>query len=103
MLKRTLREACEANDPQGAARALLRWAEAVWPEAPPRSLGALAIRITPAAVEPLKALELRLYARSGETWEGAPLWAALKDGLAPAGRAEAQAADGLAPLYPVRG
>ena len=102
-VKRALREACEANDPQGAARALLRWAEAVWPEAPPRSLGALAIRITPGAVEPLKALELRLYARGGETWEGAPLWEALKDGLAPAGRSEAQAADGLAPLYPVRG
>jgi len=82
---------------------LLRWAEVVWPEAPPRSLGALAICITPAAVEPLKALELRLYARGGETWEGAPLWAALKDGLAPAGRPETHAADGLAPLYPLRG
>jgi len=102
-VKLALREACEANDPQGAARALLRWAEAVWPEAPPRSLGALAIRITPVAVEPLKALELRLYARGGETWEGTPLWDALKDGLAPAGRPEVQAADGLAPLYPVRG
>jgi len=102
-VKRALREACEANDPQGAARALLRWAEVVWPVAPPRSLGALAIRIAPAAVEPLKALELRLYARGGETWEGAPLWEALKDGLAPAGRPEVQAADGLAPLYPVRG
>jgi hypothetical protein len=101
--KRALREACEANDPQGAARALLRWAEAVWPEAPPRSLGALAIRITPAAVEPLKALELRLYARAGETWSGAPLWEALKDGLAQPGQRDAQAAGDLPPLYPLRG
>ncbi|HSQ06815.1 MAG TPA: BatD family protein, partial [Chromatiaceae bacterium] len=49
-VKRALREACDANDPKAAAKALLRWAEAVWPEAPPRSLGALAIRITPAAL-----------------------------------------------------
>jgi hypothetical protein len=101
--KRALREACEANDPQGAARALLRWAEAVWPEAPPRSLGALAIRITPGAVEPLKALELRLYARGGETWAGAPLWEALKDGLAQPGLRDAQAAGDLPPLYPLHG
>jgi hypothetical protein len=102
-VKRALREACEANDPQGAARTLLRWAQAVWPEAPPRSLGALAIRITPAAVEPLKALELRLYARREGAWEGAPLWEALKDGLAPAGQRDVQVAGDLAPLYPLRG
>jgi hypothetical protein len=101
-VKRALREACEANDPEAAAKALLGWAEAVWPEAPPRSLGALAIRIAPAAVEPLKALEFRLYARGGDAWEGAPLWEALKDGLAPTGHPDAKAAEGLAPLYPVR-
>lgn len=102
-VRRAVRDACEANDPQAAAKTLLNWAEAVWPEAPPRSLGALAVRITPAALEPLKALEVRLYARGGDTWDGAPLWEALKDGLATADRRAGRAAEGLAPLYPLRG
>jgi hypothetical protein len=101
-LRGALREACEANDPQGAAKALLRWAEAVWPEAPPRSLGALAVRIAPAALEPLRVLELRLYGRRDEPWAGAALWEALRDGLAPAGRTDTRDSDPLAPLYPTR-
>ena len=101
-IKRALRDACEANDPQRAAKALLSWAEAVWPEAPPRNLGALAIRIAPAAVEPLKALEYRLYARGSEPWEGKALWEALQDGLAPAEQLSAKADEPLAPLYPIR-
>ena len=98
-VKRALRDACAANDPQAAAKALLRWAEAVWPEAPPRSLGALAIRITPAALEPLKALEERLYARGDQPWEGAALAEALSDGLG-TGPAKSQGGPGrpAAPL-----
>lgn len=100
--KRALRDACVANDPQAAGKALLRWAEAVWPEAPPRSLGALAVRIAPAALEPLKVLEERLYARGDQIWEGAALAEALADGLAPAqGDPKAQQ-DALPPLYPMR-
>jgi hypothetical protein len=102
-VKRALREACDANDPKAAAKALLRWAEAVWPEAPPRSLGALAIRITPAALEPLKALEERLYARGDKPWDGAALAAALADGLAPVNGNHRAAKHPLPPLYPERG
>ena len=101
-MKRALRDACAANDPQAAAKALLRWAEAVWPEAPPRSLGALAVRIAPAALEPLKALEERLYARGDQPWEGAALAEALADGLASAQRNHKARQDALPPLYPVR-
>jgi hypothetical protein len=102
-VKRSLREACASNDPKAAAKALLRWAQAVWPDDPPRGLGALAVRITPAAVEPLKALESRLYAPSGPTWNGSPLWEAVQDGLAPRARREAEVTEDLAPLYPARG
>ena len=102
-VKRALREACDANDPAAAAKALLRWAAAVWPEAPPRSLGALAIRITPAALEPLKALEERLYARGDKPWDGAALAAALADGLAPVNGYHRAAQNPLPPLYPERG
>ncbi len=101
-IKRALREACEANDPQRAGKALLSWAEVAWPEAPPRNLGALAIRIAPAAVEPLKALEHRLYACGSEPWEGKALWEALQDGLVPEKRARAKTDEDLAPLYPHR-
>ena len=101
--KRALRAACAANDPQAAAKALLRWAEAVWPEAPPRSLGALAIRITPAALEPLKALEVRLYSRGDQPWEGAALAEALSDGLAQTPGGPKAGQEALPPLYPSRG
>jgi hypothetical protein len=101
--KRALRDACAANDPQAAAKALLRWAEAVWPEAPPRSLGALSIRITPAALEPLKALEERLYARADQSWDGAALAEALSDDLTPTQAGPKAEPDALPPLYPLRG
>lgn len=101
--RRSLQDACQASDPQAAARALLRWAEALWPEAPPRSLGALAMRITPAALGPLQTLERRLYGPADEPWDGDALWQSVKDGLAPADASRAEVDDGLAPLYPRRG
>jgi hypothetical protein len=101
-VKRAFRDACEANDPQAAAKALLQWAEGAWPEAPPRSLGALAVRVAPTALEPLKALEYRLYASGDGTWDGAPLWDALKDGLAAPRSKDARQTGALAPLYPTR-
>jgi hypothetical protein len=100
--KRALCAACDANDPQAAAKALLHWAEVQWPEGPPRNLGALAVRIAPAAVEPLKALEVCLYAPGDKAWEGARLWDALKDGLSAPRPKDVAPSETLAPLYPTR-
>lgn len=94
--------ACSANDAGGAARALLVWAAARWPAAPPVNLAALAAGVARGGAE-IRALERFLYApRQGDAdWDGAPLWAALHDGLDPA-EAPRPPADPLVPLYPTR-
>jgi hypothetical protein len=99
--RQALRSACAANNPQAAARALLDWAAASWPEQPPRSLGALAGRVSRQGSELIRDLETVLYAPGTRPWVGEPLWQALADGL-PATSASAgkhQPVD-APPLYP---
>ncbi|MEA3641620.1 MAG: BatD family protein [Lamprobacter sp.] len=96
-----LRGACERDDPQAAATALLAWAGSLWSEDPPRGLGALADRAERGSAE-IRALERALYGsvKGQPIWRGEALWAAVKRGLAgPAEPARTQA-DQLAPLYP---
>jgi hypothetical protein len=94
-----LQAACSGNDPQSAARALLRLAEVKWPADPPRNLEALAQRLA-AAAGPLRALERALYAAGDSAWQGDELWQLCSSGL-PAERHDSVTADpGLAPLYP---
>ena len=96
-----LRLACEANDAGAAAKALLAWCAARWPDDPPVNLAAVASRAGRAA-EPIRALERRLYAPSADDWDGAELWQTVRDGLdADDGRAEGKDED-LPPLYPRR-
>jgi len=94
-----LQSACSGNDPQAAARALLRLAETQWPEDPPRNLEALARRVT-AASAPLRALERALYSAGSAAWQGEELWKLFRNGI-PAAQPDSVTADpGLAPLYP---
>ena len=99
--RQSLRDACARSDPQSAAGALLDWAAATWPDRPPRSLGALAIRVAQGG-EHIRDLEAALYGANGQDWNGQTLWKAFDDGLQrPATRPspEPQAA-GAPPLYP---
>jgi hypothetical protein len=104
-LKRSLQQACERNDPQSAARALLRWASFLWPDDPPQGLGALAGRCRRQR-EQIEALERRLFGSNDAqaAWDGSGLWSACKDGLGEAGADQSGAPSGtdeeLAPLYP---
>lgn len=94
-----LQQACSGNDPQAAARALLRLAETEWPADPPRNLEALARRLAGGSGV-LRELNRVLYAAGDSAWQGSELWELCRNGL-PAGESEAVAADpGLAPLYP---
>jgi hypothetical protein len=98
--RQSLERACEANDAHAASHALLAWAAATWPEAPPRSLGALGQRLAGGKTE-IKALEQALYAPDHQVWEGQALWEALQNGLREKAAGPSSAAgDGLLPLYP---
>jgi hypothetical protein len=94
-----LQQACSGNDPQAAARALLKLAATEWPEDPPRNLAELGRRL-PAGVEALRTLEQVLYAPGDTAWRGEELWQQFKNGL-PEEHADRTATEsGLAPLYP---
>ncbi len=94
-----LKAACDAGDPQAAARALLEWAALEWPQQPPRNLPALAQRLASGSDE-VRKLDSILYSGEAEEWHGEALWKALKTGLTPGHNREAAASRGLAPLYP---
>ena len=100
--RRELRRACQANDSHRAARALLNWGAAVWPDAPPRSLGAVAQRLS-GDTAPIRELDRVLYSGQGSDWQGG---AALQDCVSRVStndrRKGRRQSGGLPPLYPQR-
>jgi hypothetical protein len=119
--REALHQACQATDPNAAARALLGWTQALWSDAatrsrtsaPPVNLAGVAERLAASgseagsrAAEQVLALERHLYAPGSAHWQGEALWLAVKDVLsneraASAGRLRTET-DDLAPLYPRR-
>ena len=98
---RALRQACDDNDARAAARALLDWAAAEWPDNPPRNLGAVASRLESDAGAEVRRLDQSLYAPGGVIWEGAALGKAFSRATAVKQPVIRKAvAGGLAPLYP---
>ena len=78
--RRALRQACRDNNAPAAAKALVAWAAAQWPQSPPHNLGALAARLARGA-DAVRELDRHLYASSTNPWQGATLWEELKQGL----------------------
>jgi len=97
---RALRQACDDNDARTAAKALLDWAAAEWPDNPPRNLGAVASRLKNDAGAEVRRLDQSLYAPGGVNWDGAALKNAFKTPAVKQPAKPAMAAGGLAPLYP---
>jgi BatD DUF11 like domain len=95
-----LRQACDDNDARAAARALLDWAAAVWPDNRPRNLGAVASRLESDAGAEVRRLDQSLYAPGGVVWEGAALANAFRTVAVKQPVKSKAAAGGLAPLYP---
>lgn len=96
--RKVFREACHANDPRAARRALLDWARATWPLDPPLGLQALAARLGAAGAKPrLNELDRVCYA--GGAWQGKPLAEALAS-LGEDGKNHSRPAPTLANLYP---
>ena len=94
-----LEQACQRNDPQAAARALLQWAEARWPDEPPRNLGVLVRRLA-SGKEEIRGLERALYGVVPDGWDGLALWKAFSDGFDVITREKQVLQEGLSPLYP---
>jgi hypothetical protein len=95
-----LRRACQRNDPQAAAQALLDWAETFRPQQPPTNLAELAALVSNDEA-PLRALDRALYAPTTGDWRGDSLWRAVKNGLKLKSLPEQQLdRTMLPPLYP---
>ena len=94
-----LEHACRENNPPAAARALLQWAAARWPEDAPRNLGSLARQLVSGGQE-IRELEQTLYATGTPDWQGDALWQAFKKGLEAVASEGPAREEGLSPLYP---
>ena len=94
-----LQKACKDNDRQAAAKALLDLAQAHWPEDPPRSLGAIGMRLEKGQQQ-LSELERSLYAAEASDWNGAALWDEFRHGLQEKKPDRQSQDDELRPLYP---
>jgi len=98
---RSLKLACADNDATAAARALLDWAAAEWPDNPPRNLAAIASRLNNDAGAEVRRLDQALYAPGGVVWDGTALGDAFRATAAVKQPAQRKSASGgLAPLYP---
>ena len=100
--RRALGTACTASRAGDARDALLQWAAAAWPEAPPRSLGEAARRLGPALATRVQELDRVLYAPGEEPWNGQALWREAKAGLESPRAERTRPPPGLVPLYPDR-
>ncbi|MDX1569578.1 MAG: BatD family protein [Xanthomonadales bacterium] len=96
-----LRAACDANDPDTAARALIGWATVVAGQ-PVRNLGSVAQRIPdPEARRAVLALDEVLYREPGETWDGTTLGEQVRQDIFASPTAEtSNRVPVLKPLYP---
>jgi BatD DUF11 like domain len=96
-----VRAACRSGDAAGTRSALLAWARATWPAAPPRNTAEIGARLatTPGLTTALATLDAQLFGRSAEPWNGEDLWTALSAATTGAPSAAA-AAGALPPLYP---
>jgi hypothetical protein len=96
---KTARTAALAGDAAEVRTALLQWGRLQWPDDAPRSVGALATRVSAPLAEELTVLSNLSYGPAGGDWSGERLAKALRSfGIL----ADAQAADedALPPLMP---
>ncbi|CAI8792220.1 conserved protein of unknown function [Methylococcus capsulatus] len=98
-LMRELKEACAANDPGRARRALLDWAAQRWPDCD-ASLEGIAGHSQGELKHAVQALGRALYGYPRTEWNGAALWAAIVTTDLGKARAENRGPVALAPLHP---
>ena len=96
---RDLGSACAVGDPAAAQRALLAFAEARFPNEPPRSLGALAAALPEGVAREVLALEAHIYGAAPGPWRGDGLKAVLAEIERFGAATDRAPADPLLPLY----
>ena len=78
---------------------MLEWARLQWPEDPPRSIGAIANRVSDPLASELRALSNASYGAGAKEWDGAALAKALRS-FAVLSEDRAEQEDKLPPLMP---
>lgn len=96
----TVKKACQANEPQLAKDALLKWAEGFWPDNPPVSLGGIGQRLGDETQGEIEKLNRILYGSESAAWQGESLWQALARATINQPQREADRKQSLPPLYP---
>lgn len=96
---RELKEACAANDPDRARKALLEWAEQSWPDCG-TSLEGIAGCAEGELKNAVQALSRALYGHPRTEWKGAALWDAIVTTDLGKGRAENRGVAPIASLHP---
>ena len=93
------RKAALDSDAAGLRQALDEWARLQWPESAPRSLGALADRVSEPLASELRLVSASSYGPDGKGWDGQSLAKALRSFAVLSDEAAARE-DGLPPLMP---
>ena len=98
-LLRQLRGACDENDSRQARQLLLAWGELRFPDASPRSLGALAALLPQDYARAVQELERDLYGPETDGWSGENLRAALANMSSVSRSFDITSSEDLLPLY----
>ncbi len=98
-LLRQLRNVCDENDGARARQLLLKWGELRFPDALPRSLGALATLLPKDLALAVEDLERDLYGPVSGKWSGGDLRAALARVDSVSRSSDIMSDDDLLPLY----
>ena len=94
------RKAATEGDSAGVQAALLEWARLEWPQDTPRSIGAVAERVSSPLSDELRAMAASRYGRDAGLWDKAALAKALRSVTVRKEAVEQRQDDGLPPLMP---
>ena len=94
------RRAAQEGDGQGVRKALLEWARLEWPERAPRSIGALAERVSSPLSDELLKLSGAAYGANGASWDGDAIAQYLRSFAVLDDQAASRSDDPLPPLMP---
>jgi hypothetical protein len=97
---KTARKAALAGDAPGIKTAMLDWGKLQWPDDTPRSIGAIATRVSLPLSTQLEALCNASYGAGDQSWDGEALAKAMRSFSVLTNEKSARPTDTLPPLLP---